>query len=73
MTPGIQAWINRQQGPVYAFTTLGIVALIGVAVLLAANDKTGPAIVLMIAVLILLVILVNYTQVLSLFFKKEGA
>lgn len=71
LTPGLARLYSQGQAP-YAFTTLGVVALIGVAVLLAANEKTGPAIVLMVAVLILLVILVNYQNVMSIFLVKEG-
>ena len=67
-----EATLSGQNPQAYTFSTLGIVALIGIAVLLAANEKTGPAIVFLVAALILLVILVNYKQVMSVFFVKEG-
>ena len=55
----------------YAFSGLGIVALIGTAIWLASNEKTGQAVVLFILALILLVILVQYKNVLRTFFVKE--
>ena len=55
----------------YRFTFAGIIALGALGLLLAANDKTGPAVIFVLLLMILLLVVVNYRQTLSVFFTKS--
>ena len=55
------------------FTALGIAALVFLTIVLAAGDKTGRFVIYVLGALILLVVLVNYKNVLNLFFTGVNA
>ena len=50
------------------FTVLGVIGLIVVSLMLAADEKTGKFVIYVLLAMILLVVLVNYKRFLNLFF-----
>lgn len=58
--------------PQVKFTFAGLVALVILALVLASGEKTGPIVVYILAVLIVLVLVVNYRNTLAVFFTNAN-
>ncbi len=58
--------------PSYSFTAIGFLILLLVAAALAANKKTGPLVVWLLALILLALALINYKNFTGALFTKTG-
>ena len=56
----------------YHFTAVGFMVLGIIGIAMAANEKTGPFVIYILLIMILLVVLVHYKQVSGILFKQVG-